>query len=240
MMGSGWDFAATLAEKHGGSGNGLFVRLASHGDKIVGAFVGDPYARQVHWTGERYEECTGDGCSLCEQHGRPSLRVAVNLYVPAEDDMKVIEGGTMWFKDLIKVRDKYGLDRWFFEIERHGQSGDSKTRYSILPESKIDAEAQAKIDGASQHALESLLSPRSSDGFDSFDKSRKPISDSEAKELTKGLKALPREALNAWLAEMGVERVRDLTGAQLPEAKAALERLENAADETTEVDPFGD
>jgi hypothetical protein len=142
-----------MADKHSGSGSGLFVRLANHGDSITGAFVGEPHAREVHWSGERYEECTGDGCSFCGEGKKPNLRVAMNFFVPEEGDMKIIEGGVTWFKDLLKVRDKYGLHKWFFEIERHGQAGDSKTRYSILPDQQIDKDAQAQIDGANMHDL---------------------------------------------------------------------------------------
>jgi hypothetical protein len=76
-MSNGWNHAEGLAEQHGGSGSGLFVRLTGNGDKIVGAFVDDPFAREVHWGGERYEACTGDGCVHCEDGKKPSLRVAL-------------------------------------------------------------------------------------------------------------------------------------------------------------------
>ena len=110
-MNKGWDQAKGLADKHTSSGSGLFVRLAGDRDKVVGAFAGDPYARETHWTGERYEVCTGDGCSICSEGKRPNLRVSMNFYVPAERDLKIIEGGVTWFKDLLKARDKYGLDK---------------------------------------------------------------------------------------------------------------------------------
>ena len=51
-MNKGWDQAKGLADKHTNSGSGLFVRLANDRDKVVGAFAGDPYARETHWTGE--------------------------------------------------------------------------------------------------------------------------------------------------------------------------------------------
>ena len=57
----------------------IFVRLANDGDKVVGAFLGDPLAREVHWNGERYEECPGpeSKCSHCAESKRPSLRVSI-------------------------------------------------------------------------------------------------------------------------------------------------------------------
>ena len=57
--------AKDLIERHSASG-GIFVKLAADGDKVVGAFVGDFLAREVHWTGERNEDCSGDkGCEHC-------------------------------------------------------------------------------------------------------------------------------------------------------------------------------
>jgi hypothetical protein len=145
--------ATTMADKHANSG-GIFVRLANNGDKIVGAFCGGPYAREVVWTGERYEQF--DKNNIAHLGKRPSLRVMLNFYVPAEGAMKVIEGGTVWFKDVLKVRDKYGLDKWLFEIERHGDAGDPKTTYSILPEVKLDDEMRARIAATEPHDLESI------------------------------------------------------------------------------------
>lgn len=141
-----------MADKHANSG-GIFVRLANNGDKIVGAFCGEPYAREVIWTGERYEQF--DENNIAHQGKRPSLRVMLNFYVPTEGAMKVIEGGTVWFKDVLRVRDKYGLDKWLFEIERHGDAGDPKTTYSILPEEKLDDEMRARIAAAEAHDLKS-------------------------------------------------------------------------------------
>lgn len=148
-----WESASRLADKHTNQG-GIFIRLAANGDKVVGAFVGEPFAREVVWTGERYE--TFDPAIHTDK--RPSLRVMLNFFVPAESDMKVIEGGTVWFKDVLKVRDKYGLDKWLFEIERHGDAGDPKTTYSILPEEKIDDAMRARIRDAEDHDLAALSS----------------------------------------------------------------------------------
>jgi len=232
-----------MADKHSGSGSGLFVRLANHGDSVTGAFVGEPYAREVHWGGERYEECTGDGCSFCGEGKKPSLRVGMNFFVSSENDMKIIEFGVLMFKDLLKVRDKYGLHKWFFEIERHGQAGDSKTRYSILPDKQIDKDGQAQIDGANLHDLPQVLSGGSNDRFDSYDKGDGGVIDAKtASELMPRLKALPRTALDGWLSELGIEKVRDLKTSDVKKARALLDRLE--ADQRSgdagseEIDPF--
>lgn len=244
-MSNGWDQAKGLADKHSGSGSGLFVRLANDRDKVVGVFVGDPYARETHWTGERYEVCTGEGCSICAEGKRPNLRVSMNFYVPAERDLKIIEGGVTWFKDLLKARDKYGLDKWLFEIERHGAAGDPKTSYTILPEEKLTPEQTKEIDALRLHDLPKVVSG-GSDNFDSYDKGGgggETIDARLASQLVGRLKALPRDAVDTFLAKFGVQRVRDLKASDEKAATAFIASLEGKYAEPRggggeEVDPF--
>jgi len=151
MTTNAWDTASRLADKHANQG-GIFIRLAANGDKVVGAFCGEPFAREVVWTGERYE--TYDPTVHTDK--RPSLRVMLNFFVPADGVMKVVEGSVYWFKDVSRVRDKYGLDKWLFEIKRHGNAGDSKTTYSILPEEKLDDAMRTCIQNARMHDLQEL------------------------------------------------------------------------------------
>jgi len=242
MTTNAWDTASRLADKHANQG-GIFVRLTSNGDKIVGAFGGEPFAREVVWTGERYE--TYDPSVHTDK--RPSLRVMLNSFVPAEGDMKVIEGGTVWFKDVLKVRDKYGLDKWLFEIERHGEAGDPKTTYSILPEEKLDDDLRGQIAGADVHDLAALSSgdanaDKGGDKPASKPSSGGPIDPRDASQLVGRLKQLPRSDVDVFLAEFGVKRVRDLKASDVAKAKQALDRLEAAMraadDEDDSIDPF--
>ena len=134
-MTTAWETAKGLVAKHTSTG-GIFVRLASNGDKV---------------TGERYETFDAKNPAHQADGKRPRLRVSINFFVLAEGAMKVIEGGPQWFKDVLRVRDKYGLDKWSFKIERHGEAGDPKTKYTILPQKKIgaaahDLEAAGKYD----------------------------------------------------------------------------------------------
>ncbi len=209
-MSNAWDYAKEVAEKHANQG-GLFVRLQSNGDKVVGAFCDEPYAREVHWL-DKYEDCQGEGCP------------------PAEDSMKVIEGGVRWFNDVAKVREKYGLDKWLFEIERHGESGDSKTKYSILPEEKIDDATKAKIDGAELNNLVALNG--------GSEKSETPasenISAAVAGELVARLKVLPRTKVDEFLKKFNIGRVRELRAKDEDTARAFIAD----ADSEQGVDPF--
>ena len=235
MTTNAWDTASRLADKHANQG-GIFVRLTSNGDKIVGAFCGEPFAREVVWTGERYETFEPS----VHKDKRPSLRVMLNFFVLDEGDMKVIEGGTNWFKDVLKVRDKYGLDKWLFEIERHGEAGDPKTTYSILPEEKLDDGLRAQITSLGLHDLATLSSGDAAESDSPTSKPKSgPIDPRDASQLVGRLKQLPRSEVDAFLAEFGVRRVRDLKASDVVEARQALDRLEatmRAADNS--IDPF--
>jgi hypothetical protein len=239
-MTNAWDVAKGLAEKHAQSG-GIFVRLANNGDKVTGVFCGEPFAREVVWTGEHYEAYDPKNPEHQADGKRPSLRVAMNFYVIAENAMKVIEGGSQWFKDVLKLRDKYGLGVWSFEIERRGEAGDPKTRYSMLPEEKLGDELRKKIAATALHDLPNVAggdgagegattAPAVKDG---------PIDTPTATALVARLKALPRAAVDGVLGELGVSRVRELSMAKAARANALLDQLAGGAGGAgVEIDPF--
>lgn len=238
---SGWQYAKALADKHDAESDGLFVRLTDDGDKVVGVFVGEPYAREVHWSGERYVSCLGDGCSFCEAGKKPSLRVAINFYVPGQRSLKVIEGGIVWFKDLVKVREKYGLNKWSFEIERHGEAGNPKTTYTILPEEKLTDEVTAEINKLELHDLAKVTSGDTSGDTGSTSENDKRIAPQITTRYIERLKALPREAVDEFLSRFEVERIRDLKMADKSAAESSLEQLEKRYRESpqaAERDPF--
>ena len=243
-MNHAWNHAQQMADKHANAG-GIFVRLAESGEKIVGAFCGDPFPREVVWTGQRYE--TLDEDNPAHQAKRASLRVMLNFYVPDENAMKIIEGGTAWFKDVLKVRDKYGLDTWLFEIERQGAAGDPKTTYTILPETKVDDAMRARIRAAGLHDL-TQVGTRDEGESDqaSEDKAPKapaaasgPLDAQVADALVAQLRALPRAEVDAFLQTFGVQRVRDVDAAQEAAARAFIEkRLAAHHAQSADLDPF--
>ena len=228
-MTNAWDRATEMADRHANS-DGIFIRLANNGDKVVGAFCGEPFPREVIWNGERYEEYDPDA----HTGKKPSLRVMLNFFVPAEGAMKVIEGGTVWFKDVVKLRNKYGLDRWLFEIERHGEAGDPKTKYTILPEEKL---SEAQLEEIASAELYDLAALASGDAGDST------IDSDTAGKLVTRLKALPRSAVETFVEQFRVKRVRDLVASDLEAARQLIGGLEararqQSAPAQAEVDPF--
>jgi len=230
-----WDKAKSLADKHATQGS-IFVRLQNDGDAVVGVFCGEPYAREVYWDGEKYVEATADGPPPGATAKTPSLRVALNFYVPSEGTMKIVEGGTQWFRDLVNVREKYGLDKWLFEIKRHGKPKDPKTKYTILPEEKIDDALRATLSRVATHDLAQMSTP--SEEGDASDGPR-VVDVDVARQFADRLRALPRSDADTFLQEFKIERLRDLPNDRVPAALQLLMRLEashksaNAA-----VDPF--
>jgi hypothetical protein len=243
-MSNAWDKAQEMAEQHSSS---LFVRLTNDGDKVIGVFLGDPYPREVVWTGEKYVD---GGSPEAEKHVKQgksaSLRIAINFYVPADKGVKVYEMGAGTFKTLIKLREKYGLDQWSFEIERHGKPGDTKTVYSILPEQQLNEKMRAHIAQLELHKLEEVVrgdgddDGGEADDFDSYERKQDGPLDAEvvAKMLPR-LKALPRELLDTFLGKLQVQRVKDLKASQQAAALELLHTLEAEARPSKEIDPFG-
>jgi hypothetical protein len=203
-------------------------------------FCGEPYAREVIWTGERYQEFDPKNPAHAIDGKRPSLRVAINFFVPAEGAMKVVEGGTQWFKDLLKVRDKYGLDTWSFEIERHGEAGDPKTKYSILPDEKIDATLRSKLSAARLNDLPVLVGGETRAATGTPPAAQTSESDEidprTVTEFISRLKLLSRDQVTSLLADFEVARVRELRASDVGRFEFALSELERAGG--AEIDPF--
>jgi hypothetical protein len=250
-MNNAWDIAKQLAERHTST---TFLRLANDGDKVVGVFVGEPLAREVVWTGEKYLDVKSPEAEKYLKKGRSSsLRVAMNIYVLAENAVKVYEMGATVFKDVFKLRDKYGLDTWAFEIERHGGKGDNKTSYTILPEQRLDDAMRRKIAQLELHDLEKVLSSTDDGddgdeerGFDSYedkqdapkDKRDRPIDSAILEQVMPRLKVLPRERLDEFLKQFKVQRVKDLRAGDQTAVLDFLSRIEAAMQPPREIDPF--
>jgi hypothetical protein len=228
-----WDKAKEAAERQAEKG-GIFVRLKNNGDKVVGAFCGDPYVRDVVWTGQKYEE--HDPSNPEHKGAKTSFRASLNFFVPAENAMKVIEGSGSFFNSVLKVRDKYGLADHLFEIERQGEPKDTKTKYTVLLDEKMTPQVRAAIAKAELHNLRNLGKGDGDDeGPESTQKSSSPITEKEALAIVERLRALPKSDVTAFLGKFGIARVRDLKESDL---RAANELLDELTGTTAEVDPF--
>lgn len=232
-----WEKAKEISEKYTNS-SGLFVKLAKHGDKVSGVFRGTPYAREVIWTGKGYEAVDSSNPAHKGSEKKPTARVSLNFYVPAEKAMKVIEGGIQWFKDIVKVKEKYGQDTWTFEIERHGDANDTRTTYSVLPDTQIGAELRAEVDAAKLHDLKAIYAVQAlpQKPAPATLKSVPFITPEAAGALVARLKGLPRPVVEQFLSQFGVSRVRDLRANQ--EAAALAFIGDHEPQSQSEINPF--
>ncbi len=246
MAPSMWQQTEEMAKKHD-QGGSLWLKLANDGDKAVVVFLGEPHPREVCFVDGKYVEFDDKAKAAGL---KPSLRVALNVALFDSKEVKVLEQGVMFFKDLVRVREKYGLEKWAFEIQRHGAAKDPKTTYSILPEHQLSAEQQKAFQALPQHDLAKLYSGESDDkgtSLDSFDKKADANGDGTAspnvaQAIATALKALPREATDRFLQKFGLQRIKELPTSQVEKARAFVEQLQTelaapAATET-EVDPF--
>ena len=250
MAPSMWQQTEEMAKKHD-QGGSLWLKLGNDGDKAVVVFLGEPHPREVCFVDGKYMPFDE---KLKAQGLKPSLRVALSVALYDSKEVKVLEQGVMFFKDLVRVREKYGLEKWAFEIQRHGAAKDPKTTYSILPEHQLSVEQQKAFQALPQHDLAKLYSgegdsvgAKGGQSLDSYDKKSDAKGDGTvapnvAQGLVTALKALPREATDKFLAKFGVQRIKDLPTSQVEKARAFVEQLqtESAAPAAaeTEVDPF--
>lgn len=250
-----WQLAEDMAKKHEESSS-LWLKLANDGDKAVVVFLGGPYSREMCFVEGKYvlydeaQKAAGN---------RSSLRVAINVALFDTKEVKVFEQGVTVFKDLVRIRQKYGLDKWAFEIERHGAAKDPKTTYSILPDQQLTAAQISEFQALARHELEEVYAAAESDDLDSYDRKdgtaspgtasaktgvpeRAAIDDTTVATFTAHLKALPRAAVERFCSTFGIARIKELTAAQLPKAREVLAALvaehEPQPATTVETDPF--
>jgi hypothetical protein len=228
--------------------DGLWVKLPNDGDSVVVVFKGEPHVREVHWDGKTYVDGPGPD-------GKASLKISSNVVIGSE--MKIIEVNKSTFKDILKVRAKYGLDNWSFEIKRHGEAGNAKTTYSILPETQLTAAQKAEIDRLPLHDLASVYAKKTETGgkedFNSYKgkdangaaqaptpapQPQAPapalVDETTANAMIATLKSQPKETVKQFLDKFSIGKVRELRAADVPAAQQFL----NALAGTAEEDPF--
>ncbi len=241
-MASMWDRTQELAKQHDQDA-GHWLKLQNNGDRALVVFLGEPFPREVCFIDNKYVTFTD---KLKTEGYRSSLRIAFNVALLDTKEVKVLELGVVFFKDVVAVREKYGLEKWAFEVKRNGAPKDPKTTYSILPERQLTPEEQRAVGALVLHDLEKLYSERPVEDkpLNSFDKkAAQSVDPKTAQGIYVALKSLPREAVNRFLAKFGIEKVKDLPTSQLERAKAYVEILleeTSSSQARPEKDPFAD
>lgn len=240
-----WEQTEEMAKQHD-QGGSTWLKLANDGDKAVVVFLGEPYPREVCFVDGKYVPFDD---ALKARGLKASLRVALNVALYETKEVKVLEQGVVFFKDLVQVRAKYGLEKWAFEVQRHGAAKDPKTSYSILPERQLSPEEQKQFQALPLHDLEKLYredgaEDANADGAPGSNDAKKgsgTVDPKTAQSIVVLLKALPREAVDRFCKKFGIARIKDLPASQVENAVAFLDALEaefKGAKPEAEVDPF--
>lgn len=242
MTSNMWQQTEEMAKKQ--EQGGPWLKLQNDGEKAVVVFLGGPFPRELCFVEGKYVQYDE---KLKAQGLKCSLRVALNVALYESKEVKVLEQGAVFFRDLVQVREKYGLEKWAFEVQRHGAAKDPKTTYSILPEHQLSAEEQKAFLALPLHELEKLYTsePEGDGELRSYDeKAGGTIEPKVAHSIVTQLKTLPREAVDRFLQKFGVLRIKDLPASQVETARAFVEQLQAelavpAADSGSDsVDPF--
>ena len=241
MAANKWQQTEEMAKKHD-QGSSTWLKLGNDGDKAVVVFLGGPFPREVCFVDGKYMPFDD---KLKAQGLKPSLRVALNVALYDTKEVKVLEQGVTFFKDLVRVREKYGIEKWAFEIQRHGAAKDPKTTYSILPEHQLTPEQLKEFQGLKLNDLDKLYSGGDeSSSLGSYDRKDEGVIDAgTAQAIATQLKTMPREAADRFCKKFGVARIKDLPTAQVEKARAFVEVLASefaapAAADSHETDPF--
>jgi hypothetical protein len=224
-----WQQTEDMAKKHD-QNSSTWLKLANDGDKAVVVVLGEPYPREVCFADGKYMPF--DEKLKAEGH-KGSLRVAFNVAMFDTKEVKVLEQGVVFFKDLMQVREKYGLEKWAFEIRRNGAAKDPKTTYSILPEHQLTPAQQEEFKKLALHDLVAVYQGGAST------EAPAPIDEKTAQSITVVLKSLPKEAVERFCKKLGVTRIREIPAAQMQMAIDVLDVLEaEFKPKPVEVDPF--
>lgn len=240
-----WKQSEEMLKKYERGGGGVYLKLVDDGDKERVVFRGGPFARSVIFMAGRYVNATE---KLIAEGHRCTARFAINVVLYDTRQVKVLEQGAAVYGDLSRLREKYGLEKWVFEIQRHGGPKDPRTTYTILPERELSPEELSAFAKLKLHDLPRLYSnDRSGESgkgrLESFDEYMASLVEPQvAQSMAAELKAMPREMADQFLKKFGIARVRDLPAGEVAAARAFIQQLhtELAAlqQSDAEIDPF--
>ena len=227
-----WKQTEEMAKQHE-AGASSWLKLQNDGDRAVVVFLGEPYPREVCFVEGKYVAFDD---TLKAQGLKPTLRIALNVALLDTKEMKVLEQGVTFFKDLVRVRDKYTLEKWAFEVQRHGAAKDPKTTYSILPEKQLNPDELREFAALQLLDLQKLYESGPAD--EPAAPHDGPIDPQLAQGLGTALKALPREAVDRFCQKFSVQRIKDLRASQSEMAKVFVEALVTEFSPEAAIDPF--
>jgi hypothetical protein len=252
-MADSWDVAETRAANH--KSGGTFLKIEDK-EKVVLAFIGEVVIRDIWYNKvtSKYEDWTAEH----EKAGKkPTPHYLANVYVPKEDAVMVIEMSNATFKEVIKVKKKYGLDKKLFEVEREGTAKD--TSYTILPDDDLSDKIRAKIETHKLHDLKNLRDDEGDASTDMSSHDKKAngatpatnakggsdeaptITNEQFVFLRDRLKVLEKAKIDAFQTKFKISQIKKVLASDYAAAAAYVDELEGkkpGAATQEEVDPF--
>jgi len=104
---------------------GLQLPLDKHGDRATGLFIGEPYA---------WEEPK----SISDVRLR--LRIGMNFYSTGENRMRIVVLGSRDFRELVRLRDKFDLNKWIWHLTRDRDEGTEGSQLYFQLERELEKE----------------------------------------------------------------------------------------------------
>jgi len=140
------------------SDTGYMLKFTHEKQHVYLVFVGEPYAYEaVFVPGISSWVLAQDACVA--PSGATQLRVRINVYVlehgSVPGGMRIFDMDVRTFKDLVNLRDKYGLEAWVYDLcveKLDARNPD----ISIYPEMRLQDDLRSKIAVAPRHVLTSL------------------------------------------------------------------------------------
>ena len=161
-MSKAWDSAIDRAAKNipiCANQDPLFT-LAHDGDEVTLVILGDPYSYEMTYDEGRHHT----KLYTIEPKPRGSkfvVRIAINVAVYSTKTVMVLDSSPPLFKEIIAVRNKYGLDKWAFVVSRRYGTPDQTlamhTSYSALPEHQLTDAERAEFVSLPLHNLQKVV-----------------------------------------------------------------------------------
>lgn len=138
---AGWDELEKNIKEGGG---GKFTRLKNDGDRIVGIFSGEGEFEEKYWDEKEKkflpytEELRAKGAKVNSSYTFNFLIIgrgdAANAPKDCPPEPTILQLNRAGAANVIRARNKYGLDSWIYEVQRVGKERDQKLTYTLAPE----------------------------------------------------------------------------------------------------------
>ena len=152
-----WETVEKLIEEKYNEGGKLII--PPYFSSFV-VFRGEPYAYEAVWEDPKWVPFNNE--YALHKDIKPALRVLINVAVVSDSVIptligyKFFEMDVSTFRDLSRLRDKYGLDKWIFQIRSLDEDIASPC-YEILPNNKLEGDFKSSVECLPMICLHSLV-----------------------------------------------------------------------------------